>query len=211
MPDDPRRWLHDAAAEPTGPAAFDLLWASGRRRRRRRQAALGGSVTALVAAVVAVVPMVAGPWVGDDATVRLAGGSSGEGCPVTELEEARFSPPDPYPAEPPVDDGMWYGTAELWTVLVDDASGGLKSVWWSADFEGGADEPEPDIEVAYERLDAPGADPVVLGPPGTNAYEYRRGWFMIAGMTPTDPGCWRVTATYRDAELTYVYAIDDEE
>jgi hypothetical protein len=30
---------------------------------------------------------------------------------------------------------------------------------------------------------------------------------MIAGIDPSGSGCWRVTATYKGAELSYVYLI----
>lgn len=40
---------------------------------------------------------------------------------------------------------------------------------------------------------------------GTNAHTTADGWFMIAGIDPDIPGCWQVTATYRGAELSYVY------
>ncbi len=45
---------------------------------------------------------------------------------------------------------------------------------------------------------------------GTNASTFEDGVFMIAGIDPEIPGCWQVTATYRDAELSYVYRATPE-
>ena len=46
-----------------------------------------------------------------------------------------------------------------------------------------------------------------MGSPGTNAYTPEDRWFMIAGIDPNTPGCWRVTATYKGATLSYVYEL----
>ena len=40
---------------------------------------------------------------------------------------------------------------------------------------------------------------------GTNAYTDQDGWFMIAGIDPRLAGCWKVTAEYKGATLSYVY------
>jgi hypothetical protein len=102
---------------------------------------------------------------------------------------------------------VWYGTAELWTVLRSD---GIyvprKSVWWSSSFAGGQQEPSPDISVTYERLDQT-APLITMGSPGTNAYTPEDGSFMIAGIDPQTSGCWKVTATYRDTTLSYIYQV----
>ena len=162
--------------------------------------------------------------VGDDIVIGLGGldGSEGVGatqlligrvggveadaafsCPITPLPSEAFTPPDPYVSER--GDGMvWYGSDELWTVLQDD---GVyvqrKSVWWSVNFPGGVFEEEPEIAVTWERLDAEAA-PVTVSP-GTNANTFEDGDFMIAGIDPDQSGCWRVTAEYKGATLSYVY------
>jgi hypothetical protein len=64
----------------------------------------------------------------------------------------------------------------------------------------------PRIEVTWRRLDADEA-PVVGGGPGTNAHTDEVGWFMIAWIDPDEPGCWRVTARYRGAVLSYTYLV----
>jgi hypothetical protein len=100
----------------------------------------------------------------------------------------------------------WYGTAELWTVLERDGTHPpRKSVWWSADFAGGAEEPSPDIAVTFRRLDID-APPITTGYPGTNIHT-EDGWFMVAGFDPQESGCWEATASYRGAVLSYVYLV----
>ena len=128
-------------------------------------------------------------------------------CPVTVPPQPSFLPPGPYPRAPSVPSSVWYGTGELWTVLAAD--GGYaprKSVWWSRSFAGGHDEETPRIAVTWTRLDADDT-PVVEGVPGTNAQTDEDGWFMIAGTDPDEPGCWRVTARYRGAVLSYIYLV----
>lgn len=124
-------------------------------------------------------------------------------CPVTRPPKPGLTVPDGWPARPP--SGLWYGTVDLWTVLPSDGSSPAprKSVWWSANFRGGSDEPRPDIAVTWQRLDKP-ADPVRTTS-GTNASIPDVGSFMIAGIDPPSAGCWRVTASYRGASLSYVY------
>lgn len=79
--------------------------------------------------------------------------------------------------------------------------------WWSLNFAGGSVKSIPEIAVTHERLDEDGVPPTVDSP-GTNAYTVDYGWFMIGGIDPQTPGCWRVTAEYRGASLSYVYEID---
>lgn len=122
-------------------------------------------------------------------------------CPVTPVPDEPFVPPDPYPAEPPV--GTWYGTPELWTVVTDEYVQ-RKSVWWSVNFPGGAEEEQPPITVGWVRLDDPDAE-AHTHDGGTNAYTAEDGWFMISGIDPPEGGCYEVTATYKGTSLTYVY------
>jgi hypothetical protein len=141
-------------------------------------------------------------------------------CPVTippqpgfaasEPDDATYSQhfpaPDPWPAEYPYADTVWYGTDDLWTALPTDGEYGTrKSVWWSSNFEGGISESEPEVWVTWTRLDTD--EPVTFDNAGkaTNAHTPTDGWFMIAGIDPGEPGCWEVTATYKGATLTYVY------
>ncbi len=127
-------------------------------------------------------------------------------CAVTRPPEVAFVPPQPWPATPPSDDWAWYGTDELWTVIEIDGSTENKSVWWSAEFPGGTDEPNPPLTVTFERLDADVA-PIEFDAPGTNAFTTADQWFMINGLEPREPGCWRATATYKGTTLSYTYEV----
>ena len=127
-------------------------------------------------------------------------------CPVTIPTRSGFLAPEPWPAHYPLDDDLlWYGTEGLWTALPIDPSdyGPRMSVWWSAKFTGGSAEEESDISVFWQRLDADAAR--IHQFEGTNALTGEEGWFMIAGFDPPEPGCWRVTASYKGSTLTYVY------
>lgn len=141
--------------------------------------------------------------------VAMAATTPGGGafeCPVTIPSEPGFVPQDTDQAEPSIDDRVWYGSEDLWTVLSTDGSyPPRKSVWWSQDFPGGRLENTPPIEVTWQRLDAD--RPPITADRGTNAHTPEDGWFMIARIDPDEPGCWKVTATYKGAELSYVYQI----
>lgn len=140
-------------------------------------------------------------------------GDDGFECPVTIPPQPGMTAPEPYPPTYPHPGSVWYGTERLWTVLPVDAKyEPRKSVWWSTNFPGGAEEERPNIHVRWTRLS--GDERVVIdnGGQGTNAHTAEEGWFMIAGADPTTdatklhrPGCWQVTASYKDATLTYVY------
>lgn len=142
---------------------------------------------------------------GSDGLGTTAGQPGTFECPVTEPPAPGFVPPKPHPVNPSVAGMVWFGTAELWTALpADGAYSPRKSVWWSSAFRGGGKEPQPEIDVVWERLDLDGTS-FTNGGRGTNAHTDEDGWFMIAGGDPNEPGCWRVTASYRDVTLSYVY------
>ncbi len=130
-------------------------------------------------------------------------------CPVTIPPQPGLVPPLPWTREPPpLYNAVWYGTPELWTMLNTageiwrDLPGlGQKTFWWSQDFDLSA-EPQPEIIVTGERLDHPGQS--LRAGPGTNGYRADIGSFMLVGVEFPAPGCWKLTARYRDAELSYV-------
>lgn len=182
-----------------GASGFDDLWRRGRRQRRMLQVvAMAGSVIAL-AATMTVIGAVVG-W-----SPQLEVAEQPAGCPVT-VPAGSFDPSPPYPDRPARgDEYVWYGTKDLWTMLPTDGHyQRRKSIWWSENFPGGQTEEQPPITVAWERLDLPGVAPIV-SERGTNAHTETDGWFMIAGIDPDIPGCWRVTADYKGARLSYVY------
>jgi hypothetical protein len=125
-------------------------------------------------------------------------------CIATRPPLPPFTPPEPYDPAPTGAGSVWYGTDDLWTVLPTDGTfRPTKSVWWSTHFRGGAVESTPAISVTHEPVGSD--DPVEhSGELGTNAYTPEDGWFMIADIDFVPSGCWRVTASYRDAVLSYV-------
>jgi hypothetical protein len=136
------------------------------------------------------------------ASARDAAPTRDQTCPRTIPPKPGLRVPADHGATPSA--GVWYGTPELWTALQDGPDPApTKSVWWSARFPGGDTEQHPDISVIAERLDAP-APPVRSAGPGTNARTPQDGWFMIADVPILPAGCWRVTARYKGAALSYV-------
>lgn len=189
----------------------------GSSSRRRRRARTVGVVTLAIVAIVGASLVAARP---DNKEVVVADGpssaSSGDSpggsmdgsplddsrCEITQPTEPGLDVPDGWPERP--SSGLWYGTADLWTVLpADGRHVPRKSVWWSANFPGGSVEPTPDIAVTWQRLDKPA--PLIRSNRGTNAFTPEEGSFMIAGIDPPSAGCWKVTASYRGATLSYVY------
>ncbi|MEM7342020.1 MAG: hypothetical protein AAF467_25485 [Actinomycetota bacterium] len=156
----------------------------------------------LLEGVVAVVPAPSPSPPDDEEAATPARGE----CPTTQPPEEAFVPPAPWPATPASDNMAWYGTDELWTVIEIDWPIENKSVWWSAQFPGGPDEPNPPLTVIFERLDAD-LPPIVYDAPGTNAFTDADQWFMINGREPTESGCWQATATYRGTTLSYIFEV----
>jgi hypothetical protein len=190
------------------------IGASSARRTRRARA--GAAVAFLTVAVVSGWFVASRPdeervLAADEPTsitttepaLPTAGSGSNPTCTVTRATEPGLAVPDRWPARP--SSGVWYGTVDLWTVLPTDwASPPRKSVWWSANYPGGSVDPMPDIAVTWQRLDEQ-AETIRAGSPGTNASTPEEGSFMMAGIDPPSAGCWKVTATYRGATLSYVY------
>jgi len=153
------------------------------------------------------------------ATGKLQGQTDSE-CPVTippqpgfvasEPEKVTYSEhfpaPDPWPSEYPHEGMVWYGSEELWTALaIDGDHSPRKSVWWSDNFPGGVVEGEPEVWVTWTGLDTDEPTVIDNGGKATNAFTPEEGWFMIAGGDPNEPGCWEVEASYKGANLSYVY------
>jgi hypothetical protein len=143
-----------------------------------------------------------------------------ERCPVTVPPAAGFVPPGPYPPKPS-SDGVWYGSAELWTIL--DSRGavwsdlpvgknghvGDKTLWFSEkfstaegeDFSGNAD-------ITVTAVHRGGSAPKVVegGVPSFNGHIRN---FLLVGLSVPEPGCWEVNASYQGAELSYVMLVKD--
>ena len=129
-------------------------------------------------------------------------------CDPTKPVPAFVPPEGELTAPPP--GTQWFGRAalytaldpdgEVWRALPESPSGFTqKTVWWSVDWRPD-EEPEPDIFVTGERLDLPGT--FEFGP-GTNATAPDIATAMMVGIDVPALGCWRITATYRDAILHY--------
>ncbi len=145
-----------------------------------------------------------------------------EACPVTEPGEVPFSPTSEAPEGPPeLYDAVWFGTPELWTMVDhdgqvwpdlpvgDDGSLTQKTFWWAEGYVFD-EEPEPAITVTAEHLDG-SAPTVQAGGPGTNGTHPDLGSFMLVGLEIPEEGCWRVTAEYREATLSYVVWVGDDQ
>ncbi|MDE0805659.1 MAG: hypothetical protein OSA99_20345 [Acidimicrobiales bacterium] len=126
-------------------------------------------------------------------------------CVVTLPPRDQPTLPTTGPSQNPPTAQGWMGTPDLWTALpYSGVHAPRKSVWWSDHFPGGAEEEQPELAVTWTRLDKDRPD-ISAASPGTNAHTADEGWFMINGIDPREPGCWRVTATYKGNPLSYVY------
>lgn len=137
----------------------------------------------------------------DGAVVEPSREQSGFVCPVT-VPDGSFSPPEGYPDPRPGD--VWFGDADLWTVLpMNGAYAYRESVWWSQNFPGASEEQEPPIAVVWERIDVE-AEPITVFD-DTFPSTPEEGWSVGAGIDPEQAGCFEVTGWYRGAVLSYVY------
>lgn len=132
-------------------------------------------------------------------------------CPVTVAPDPAFVPPEPWPARPPEADRFWVGTPGLWTALPVDSRWeqlalGEKFWWWSADYVM-AKEPVPALTVTARRLDEPG--PSVRFDEATNGYHASFGQAMLIGVELPTAGCWEITGTYQNSEVTVVVAVPE--
>ena len=218
------RWR---ASQPTPPAVDPAIFAVA---PRTFTFPMPTAVTAVAAVAVVVAVTVVGVQLGG----RGSTGGGGPAAPSPSGSEAVASPSGSAPStDPPCDvtkpvpvfqpggepseappGHEWFGEAALYTAL--DPAGevwrGLpaspwgytqKTVWWSELWDPGS-EPEPEIYVSGERLDAPGT---FRYGPGTNASAPDIATAMMVGIDVPELGCWRVTAIYRDASLSYTVLV----
>lgn len=201
-----------------------------RRERHRRN--LFAGLSAAVAVVVLGFgtfllwpePGVVSPVAASQTTTTVADSTNArarEACAVTEPGGAPFTPVSENPDGPPdLYDAVWYGTPELWTMVNiegqvwpglpvgEDGSLTQKTFWWAEGYVFD-EEPSPDITVTLESLDG-SAPTVQAGGPGTNGTHPDLGSFMLVGLEIPQAGCWRVTAEYRGASLSYVVWVGDD-
>ena len=158
----------------------------------------------------------AAPAASQTTTTPSAGSREVRGCELTTPGEG-FVPPEPYPSRPPeLYDREWYGTVELWSWLDPDGEiwrdlpdhdqdGKLteKLFLWSAGHasEGGL----TPVRVTGQQLDGTGS--LKVEAPGGRAFHEDLQSFMMVGLE-IPPGCWELTATYGDAELSFVILVE---
>jgi hypothetical protein len=118
---------------------------------------------------------------------------------------------------PDADDRQWYGTealwtaidseGEVWTDLPDHHGNGRffnKTLWWSDSYS--KEEGYGPIRLTGRRLDGPGS--FETGGSGGGGFREDIRHFMLTGVE-LSAGCWELTATHGDAELSYVVLVKD--
>jgi hypothetical protein len=100
---------------------------------------------------------------------------------------------------------FWFGTTKLWTNLPVSGRDGLreKRFWWREGYDWREDG-EPKLTVTGQRLDVPAA-PIAL------TDQANAGWtndknhaFIVDAFDVPTPGCWKMTARYKDGELSFI-------
>lgn len=131
-------------------------------------------------------------------------------CPITVPQNPPFVPPAPYDSMG-FEGEFWYGSSSLWTAvrqngtweaLPHNPEGYTQKVFWWRDGYVWTEEPEPDLLVTGERLDAPA--PPLKASKATNAYAGDIGSAMLVGVDLPTLGCWKITGKYGAAELSFV-------
>ena len=133
-----------------------------------------------------------------------------ESCPITQPPDVAFIPPAPYDSLG-FDGEFWYGSSSLWTAvrqngtweaLPHNPQGYTQKVFWWREGYIWNEEPQPELIVSGERLDA--AAPPLIASEATNAYAADIGSAMLVGVDLPTLGCWKITGKYSDSELSFV-------
>jgi len=131
-------------------------------------------------------------------------------CPLTVPQEPSFTPPSPYSSRG-FEGEFWHGSNSLWTAvpqngiwsgLPHNQEGYTQKVFWWRDGYVWTEEPQPDLTVTGERLDAT-APPLIVSK-ATNAYAGDIGSAMLVGVDFPTLGCWKITGQYKNSELSFV-------
>lgn len=131
-------------------------------------------------------------------------------CPITVPPDPPFTPPAPYDSLG-FEGEFWYGSSSLWTAVRENGTwealphnpeGYTQKIFWWRDGYVWTEEPEPELTVIAERLDA--KVPPVHASKATNAYASDIGSAMLVGIDLPTLGCWKITGKYADAELSFV-------
>jgi hypothetical protein len=131
-------------------------------------------------------------------------------CPITVPQNPPFVPPAPYDSMG-FEGEFWYGSDSLWTAirqngiweaLPHNPEGYTQKVFWWRDGYVWNEEPEPELTVTGERLDAQAAP--LRASKATNASASDIGSAMLVGVDLPTLGCWKITGNYGKAELSFV-------
>ena len=134
-------------------------------------------------------------------------------CPISLAPRPKFVPPS-IPFVSPLSsfpNQFWLGSAHLWTAIPTDAiwyalphnpEGYTQKIFWWSDLFSLKDEPEPELAVTGQRLDAEAPSLNVSKP--TNAYGGDIGEAMLTGVDFPTLGCWKITGQYKGTELSFV-------
>jgi hypothetical protein len=133
-------------------------------------------------------------------------------CPITVPPAPEFVPPvGPSSPQPSLPNEFWFGSKDLWTSIPTHAvwsslplnpEGYTQKVFWWREGYVWDKEPEPNLIVTGERLDA--AAPRLRVSRATNAYASDIGSAMLVGVDFPALGCWKITGKYNDSELSFV-------
>jgi hypothetical protein len=144
------------------------------------------------------------------AQTEIVSSTPPETCPITLPQDPPFVPPAPY-SDLGFEGEFWYGSPALWTAirhngtweaLPHNPEGYTQKVFWWRDGYVWNEEPEPELIVTGERLDA--MAPPLKSSKATNAYASDIGSAMLTGVDLPTVGCWKITGKYKDAELSFV-------
>lgn len=132
-------------------------------------------------------------------------------CPLTVPQDPPFTPPPPYDTLGFQGD-FWFGSDQLWTAIsrrgiwdglpFEQSSGYTEKIFWWREGYVWNEEPQPDLIVTGQRLDAEA--PPLRVYPATNAYASDIGSAMLTGVEFPTEGCWKITGNYKDVELSFV-------
>jgi hypothetical protein len=146
----------------------------------------------------------------DAATFEVVPHDPPASCPITVPQNPPFVPPAPYDSLG-FEGEFWYGFNSLWTAVRENGTwealphnpeGYTQKVFWWRDGYVWTEEPEPDLIVTAERLDAP--VPPVHASKATNAFASDIGSAMLVGVDFPTLGCWKIMGKYGDAEVSFV-------
>jgi len=146
----------------------------------------------------------------DTPTLEIGPHDPPASCPITVPQNPPFVPPAPYDLLG-FEGEFWYGSDSLWTAVRQNGiwealplnpEGYTQKVFWWRDGYVWNEEPEPELTVTGERLDAQ-AGPLRASK-ATNASASDIGSAMLVGVDLPTLGCWQITGKHGKAELSFV-------